>query len=287
MQNNNMIFFGTPEFSTIILDELEKTGILPALVVTSEDKPVGRRLVITPPQVKIWAEKRNIPVLQAKTLRDASVENTIRTHAGASSVFVVASYGKIIPKNILDIATHGSLNVHPSLLPKLRGPSPIESAILTENETGVTIILLDEEMDHGPILAQEKTVTREWPAYADELETMLAHQGGALLAQILPSWLAGTVHAVPQEHDKATYCKKITKTDGLINLNDAPELNMRKVRAFCGWPHAYMMYPYNGKDIRVIVTRASVEDGKFVPEIVIPEGKKEMSFEDFKRGIRN
>jgi methionyl-tRNA formyltransferase len=282
-----MIFFGTPEFSTIILDELEKTGVIPTLVVTGEDKPVGRKLVITPPKVKMWAQKRNIPVLQAKTLRDARVEDTIRTHAGAKSVFVVASYGKIIPKNILDISTYGSLNVHPSLLPKLRGPSPIESAILTENETGVTIMLLDEEMDHGPLLAQEKTTVEEWPPYANELEITLAHQGGSLLARVLPGWIAGTVHEVPQEHDKATYCKKITKADGLINLSDTPELNMRKVRAFCGWPHAYMMYPYNGKNIRVIITRATIEHGEFVPQMVIPEGKKEMSFEDFKRGIRN
>ena len=284
----NFAFFGTPEFSTIILDELEAAGYVPSLIVCSEDKPVGRKLIITPPHTKVWAEKRGIKVIQPKSIREERnpgiteiIKNISQEISGQQwDLFIVAAYGKIIPQAILDIPTQGTLNVHPSLLPKLRGPSPIESAILTEDETGMSIMVLDADMDHGPILAQEKTVTGQWPEYADVLENTLAHQGGTMLAGVIPSWMDGTLKGTVQDHTLATICKKITKEDGLLDLNESPEKNLRKIRAFCVWPRAY--YMLNG--LRIIVTKAHIEDGKLVLEKVIPEGKKEMSYADFVRG---
>jgi methionyl-tRNA formyltransferase len=182
---------------------------------------------------------------------------------GGFDFAVVASYGKIIPQNILDIPRLGMLNVHPSLLPKLRGASPIQSAILTENETGVTIMRVDAEMDHGPIVAQaklnlkdsvvpsdevgfgKKVEVPDWPPYENDLEDLLGRQGGQLLAKILPDWLAGKISETEQDHTAATFCKKIEKEDGLLNLEDDPETNLRKIRAYHVWPGAYFFTERN------------------------------------------
>jgi methionyl-tRNA formyltransferase len=296
----NFAFFGTPEFSTIILDELESAGYVPHLIICSEDKPVGRKLIITPPPTKIWAEKRNIKVIQPKSLREernpgiTEIVKHIATEVSNApwDLFIVAAYGKIIPQAILDIPKHGTLNVHPSLLPRLRGPSPIENAILTEDETGMSIMVLDADMDHGPILAQEKTMTSQWPEYADVLEHTLAHQGGKMLAGVIDGWVANTLKGIEQDHSKATITKKITKEDGLLDLKESPEKNLRKIRAFCVWPRAYFLTlpKRNGGDTetqtRIIVTKARIEDNKLILERVIPEGKKEMSYVDWQRGLK-
>lgn len=282
------IFFGTSELSVGVLTELEKAGFIPSAVICAEDKPVGRKMIITPPIAKVWAQERHIPVFQPKILReekDPGITQKIVDLAPNCDLYIVASYGKIIPQAILDIPAHGTLNVHPSLLPRLRGPSPIQSAILSEEETGVSIMLLDAEMDHGPILAQEKTVVPQWPPYSEELELLLATQGGALLARIAPQWIAGTLTPVAQDHTLATFCKKIEKSDGEVNLaSDDPYLIFRKVRAFSGWPGVYFFTNYNGKNIRVLITQANFEDGTLVITHVKPEGKKEMSYADFQRG---
>ncbi len=291
-------FFGTSELSVIILDELKAKGFIPSLVVTVEDKPKGRKLVLTPPETKVWAEKMGVPCIQPKTLRvDESVEQIKSYAADGWDFFVVASYGKIIPQSILDIPRLGTLNVHPSLLPKLRGASPIVSAILAENETGVTIMRLDADMDHGPIVAQaklslgdsvarsanggfrEKITLEEWPPYAEDLESLLAHKGGEMLANVLPDWLVGKVVEHEQDHNKATFVKKIEKSDGEINLTDNAETNLRKIRAYHVWPTAYFFQ--DGK--RIIIKRAHIENQKLVLERIVPEGKKEMDYKDFVR----
>lgn len=294
------VFFGSSKFSCIILDELEKAGLLPSLIVTGIDKPQGRKLVLTSPPTKMWADGREIPCLQPAKISDEAFQKLLKAEASAGSdLFIVASYGKIIPRKILDIPTYSTLNVHPSLLPKLRGATPIQSAVLSENETGVSIMLLDEEMDHGPILAQEVFKPEKndgnakmggrgenWPPYADELEEKLAGLGGALLAKIIPEWIEGTITPVLQNHAEATYTKKITKEDGLINLEDDAEKNLRKIRAYAGWPTAYFFLEKGAKKTRVVIKEAELVDGKLVIKKVIPEGKKEMSYEDFLRGSR-
>lgn len=283
-----MLFFGTSELSVTVLEELEKAEILPQAIICAEDKPVGRKMIITPPPTKVWALARNIPVFQPTTLREEKengITQKIKDLVPDCDLFIVASYGKIIPQAVLDIPKHGTLNVHPSLLPRLRGPSPIQSAILTEEETGVSIMLLDALMDHGPLVAQEKVQIPNWPPYADELESILAHHGGKMLAQIIPQWIKGEMKATEQDHDKATLCKKIQKTDGEVDLlNTKPYEIFRKVRAFCGWPGTYFFTDYNGTRIRVLITKAEFTEGVLSITHVKPEGKQEMSYADFQRG---
>jgi methionyl-tRNA formyltransferase len=284
-QQLHYAFFGTPEFAVIVLDELEAAGYSPALIVTAPDKPQGRKLVVTPSPVKAWAMERRVPVLTPLKLNDEHFAAELS--AAHCNLFIVAAYGKIIPKLILDMPKHGTINVHPSLLPKFRGPSPIESAILSnEDHTGVTIIGLDEETDHGPVIAQKECSTPDWPPKGSVLTWTLAHEGGRLLADVLPQWLA-THEARPQKHTQATFTKKIRKEDGLIDLAGDALINYKKIRAFDEWPGAYFFMERNGKQVRIRVTDAAYTDGALTITRIIPEGKKEMSYEDFLRGSNN
>jgi methionyl-tRNA formyltransferase len=276
-------FWGTSEFSVYILDSLKSKGFLPALIVSTPDKPQGRKLEIKPTLTKIWAEENKIAILQPEILRDNN-ELVTQLTAYNLDVSIVASYGKIIPDKFLNLPKHQTLNVHPSLLPKLRGPSPIETAILKDmKKTGVSIMRLDKEMDHGPIVAQVEYNVPEWPK-KEELEKTFGDIGGGLLANIMPKWVAGEIEEIEQDHSKATYCNKIKKEDALLNLADKPYLNFRKVKAYSGWPNAFFFLENDGKKIRVVVKDAKYENGDFIITRVIPEGKKEMSRDDFMRG---
>ncbi|MEI6842930.1 MAG: methionyl-tRNA formyltransferase [bacterium] len=290
MQNTNKVtfaFFGTSRFSVFVLEELKKAGYIPALIITTEDKAKGRKLILTPSEVKKWALAENIPFITPKSLKTPETLDEIKKYSENYDFFIVASYGKIIPQNILDLPKHQTINVHPSLLPRLRGASPIQSAILSENETGVTIMRLDAEMDHGPLLAQEKVSVPEWPPYKKDLEENLAKKGGELLVRIIPDWISGKLAEIPQDHDSATYCKKIEKSDGEINLDGDPELNIRKIRAFHMWPGAYFFIHHKGTQKRVVIKSAHIEDGKLILERVVPEGKNEMFYKDFLNGFKN
>lgn len=285
IENNiEFAFFGGSKFSVYVLEELKSHGLLPKLVVTTEDKPKGRKLVLTPPEAKVWAEKENIKCLQLKTLRQTESEELIKSFSpNGFDLFIVASYGKIIPENILNLPKHKTLNVHPSLLPKLRGPSPLQSAILEEDETGVTIIQLDNEVDHGPILSQKK-IDMQWPPYFEDLENLCGKVGGEMLVEVIPKWIDGSLNATEQDHSNVTFCKKIEKADGEINLEDDPMKNLRKIRAFSTWPTAYFFDEVDGTKKRIVVKKAKIADGKLVLERIVPEGKKEMNFEDYLRG---
>lgn len=281
MSKINWVFFGTSNFSVLILEGLKNKGLIPNLIVTTEDKPRGRKLILSPSPVKIWAEKECIDFIQPKSLK--TDETYLKLSTLNFELFIVASYGKIIPQNILDIPVHKTLNVHPSLLPKLRGASPIQSAILGETETGVTIMRLDAEMDHGPIIAQQKITIVDWPPYAENLEEISAQVGTELLANVLPLWIEGKVSEKEQNHSQATYCKKIQKSDGELNLNDSPHINLRKIRAYHVWPGAYFIE--NNK--RIIVKQAHVENNELILDRVIPEGKKEMGYKDYLNGKKS
>lgn len=282
-KETSFVFFGTSEFSVIVLEELKRAGFIPSLVVTQEDKPQGRHMTVTPPPVKVWALKNGISMIQPASLKTSEVFSQLSVVS--YELFIVASYGKIIPQAILDIPKYKTLNVHPSLLPKLRGPSPIQGAILSEEETGVSIMRLNSKMDEGPIVAQEKVLVSDWPPYAPELEDLLAHKGGKLLASIIPAWIEGSISEIGQDEKLATYCKIIEKKDAQIDLLDDPQVNLRKIRAYAGWPNAFTHIHHDGKDLRLIIKSAHIEEGKLILERVIPEGRKEMSFEDFTRGF--
>lgn len=287
MHNPRIVFWGTSRISVIVLDELRSAGTLPTLIITAPPKPKGRGLEMSPSEVKVWADAHDVPTLEPREIKSEEFKDLLGTDW---DLFIVVSYGKIIPRAILDTPRHGTLNVHPSLLPHLRGASPIQSAILenTEiggtHETGVTVMQIDEEVDHGPIVSIQKVLIANWPPKASDLEATLGKEGGNLLAQTIPRWLKGEIKVVPQDHTQATLTKKITKEDALINLENDPSTLYRKVRAFDVWPRTYFIAQYNGRDIRVIITDAKFENGKFIPTRVIPEGKKEMAYEDYLRG---
>jgi methionyl-tRNA formyltransferase len=290
MQSNSnnfkWAFFGTSKFSVIVLEELKKRGYSPSLIITSEDKPKGRKLSLTPSDVKVWAKGNSVAFIEPKSLKTDDVLDSIKNFLpDGFDFFVVASYGKIIPKNILDIPRSGTLNVHPSLLPKLRGASPIQNAILRETETGVTIILLDEQMDHGPIITQKKLPPFQEIPYEADLENTLAILGGNLLADVIPDWIQGKLETKEQNHAKATLCKKIEKEDAQLNLDDSAELNLRIIRAYHIWPGAYYFLERGNKKTRIIIKRAHIEDNKLIIDRIIPEGKKEMNYVDFMRNV--
>lgn len=277
----NIAFFGTPDFAVWVLDALKEKGIVPNLIVAAPDAPKGRKLVMTPPPTKVWAEAHNVPVIQPENIKTTVFDTTW-------DLFIVAAYGKILPETILNIPKHKTINVHPSLLPLLRGSSPLQSAILNDmRETGVTIMRLDKEMDHGPILAQKKTIISPWPIDHIALGKTLARDGAYLIAEILPSILDNTLPEIEQEHSKATYTKKISKQDGEINLSEHGYKNFLKYNAYKEWPGSYFFDEAKdgSKKIRITITEATYKDDTFVIQRVIPEGKKEMSWEEYRRFI--
>lgn len=277
----NIAFFGTPEFSVEILKKLEKSNFKPNLVIATPDKPKGRKLILTPPPTKIWAKKNDISILQPTKLKDPEfLKKMSKTNW---DLFIVASYGKIIPKEILDIPKYKTINVHPSLLPRLRGASPMQSAILNEDKTGMTIMLMDEEMDHGPILMQKELNISDWPIKIDELENIMAKIGGEMLVETIPLWVKDKITPQQQDHSKATYIDKINKKEAFIDFKDSPEKNYRKILALQNLK-PYFFAEKKGKKIRIIIKGAKLENNKLIITRVIPEGKKEMGYQDFLRG---
>src|SRR3989338_2971359 len=276
------VFFGTPQLSVDILEHLRQNGLLPSLVVTNPARPQGRNLEVPPPPVQVWAISNNIPYLQPENPSDPDFILELR--ASSFELFVVVAYGSILPKELLAIPKHGSLNIHYSLLPKLRGASPIESAILQdERDTGVSILLLDTEMDHGPVVAQQKLELPSWPLSARELRARSNELGATLLIQTIPQWVEGKIEAKPQDHTKATYTKKFTKADGEIDLTGDAYKNFLKIQAFDASIGTYFFVEREGKKIRVIIKSAEYTDGKLNILRVVPEGKKEMGYEKFVR----
>lgn len=283
----NFVFFGTSRFSVEVLDTLRSFGLLPALIVTAPDRPAGRGQKITSPPVKKWAEAESIPTLQPEGYKDGKALSDIESMCPNTNrgwgTFIVASYGKILPQDVIDLPKYRSLNIHPSLLPRLRGPSPIQSAILYENETGVTIIRMDDKMDHGPIVTQSKVKYDIWPPDAPTLERDLARKGAELIADILPLWMEGKMVEVPQDHSRATFTKMFKKEDAFLDLKkETPESIYRKVKAYRDRPKPYFFVEGpDSKSIRVIVTEASIDNGALKIERVIPEGRKEIRYEEF------
>lgn len=281
----NFAFFGTDEFSVYVLDELKKADLIPSLIITAPDRKQGRGLKLQSPEVKIWAEKNNIDFIQPESFDQNIID---RLKSENFDLFTLASYGKIIPQEILDLPKKGSLNVHPSLLPLFRGASPIETAILKDSqETGVTIMLMDDKMDHGPILNQEFVYFEKWPNTKKEIKEQLGVLGGKLLAETIPYWMTNQIEEQEQDHTMASFTKKIKKEDGLINFKDSDRTNFLKIIALNPWPSCYFFLKKDSdgnklkQEIRIKITSANFENNKLQIEKVIPEGKSEMTFSDF------
>lgn len=262
---SRFIFFGTPDFAARVLEELAMRNYVPSLIVTAPDKPAGRGLKLMPSATKTWAEARGIPIFQPATLKTADVAE--RLAAERADLFFVAAYGKIIPRVTLGIPPKGALNIHPSLLPRWRGADPIRSAILAgDTDTGITIMQMDDELDHGPIVAQ-KTIPVGKKTY-EELEKELAIEGGAFLADTLPHWIAGEIAPQEQNHANATFTKKITKEDGRLNWKESAETIARKIRALNPWPGTYTFWNQTEKPRRIRILKAHTIESSGKPGIV-------------------
>lgn len=279
MNELSFVFFGTGAIARTVAHELDAAGYRPALVVTAPDAKKGRGLLSSASAVALWTAELGIPTLKPEKIDDDFLD-VLRS--ADYELFIVSDYGTIVPKALIDIPPKGCLNMHPSLLPHLRGPSPIRSAILNdERETGVTIMLLDEQMDHGPIIAQRKVAVPMWPPRGSELDALLAREGGRLLADILPMWMRGEIEPQQQNHDVATYTKKFKKEDGEIDLAGDAYANLLKIRAFEGWPGTYTYVERGGKKVRLKILDAHIEGARLILDSIVPEGKRAMPYADF------
>lgn len=302
-----IVFMGTPDFALpSLLSLIEDQEFEVMAVVTQEDKKIGRRQEIIPPPVKQLALKHNIPVFQPGKIK-GNMEFSNLMKELKPDIFVVAAYGQILPGSLLEIPKHGAVNVHASLLPKYRGASPIEAALLNgDNETGVTIMKMTPELDAGDILDIAK-LTIEPEDNAETLTVKLSILGGKILPYVLKDMAENAVHPIPQNESKATFCHKIQKNDGMADLHSltAEEISNR-VRAYTPWPSTFLII--EGKRLKLIeididrdsrLNPGEVEDigktgvaigtkhGAIIPKKVQLEGKKPMTIQEFLAGNRS
>lgn len=275
------VFFGTPYVARDTLALLVKSGYRPSLVVTSPDAPRGRGLAVAPSETKEWALEHTFPVIAPEKL-NAEALAAIRD-VGASYAIVVA-YGKILPTALIDSFPKGVLNVHYSLLPKYRGASPVQAALLAgDTVTGVTIQKMAPKLDAGDIIAQAETEIGPEET-TRELRPRLIAIGAALLIEALPFYESGKLTPQPQDEAQATHAGKIEKEDGELSLSGDARANWNTYRAYAESPGTYFYADKGGKKLRVKIAAAAWKDGVFLPTRVVPEGKKEMGYEDFLRG---
>lgn len=268
------IFFGTPEYAALSLGRLLDAGFVPELVVCSPDKPIGRKQTITPCPVKIYAQEKGIKIFQPNKIDKQAMEYI---NSFNPTYAVVAAYNKILPKELITSFVKGILNIHPSLLPLYRGPAPDIGPIINQDkQTGVTIMLIDELVDHGPIIAQEK-IELQGNEYSKDTGKELFILGADMLCKIIPKWLDNEINVLEQNHNQATFTKKITKQDGEINLADEPKILWAKWRAYYPWPGLYFFKD----EKRIKINQADFIDDKFIIKKVTPEGGKEIDFNLF------
>jgi methionyl-tRNA formyltransferase len=232
-----IIFMGTPEFAVPSLAALLDNGEQVVLVITQPDRPRGRGRKMTPPPVKVVAEKAGIPVLQPSKIKTADFLEQI--HSYAPDLTVVAAYGRILPKSLIELPTLGTINVHASLLPKYRGAAPIQWAVINgEQQTGITIMQMDEGLDTGDILLPG-VVPIEENDTAGTLAPRLASLGGRLLIDALSRLRGGTLKAVRQDDDQATLAPLLTKEDGHIDWSLPAFKISCLIRGLDPWPTAF------------------------------------------------
>ncbi len=305
-----IVFFGTDGVAVPVLRALAQNHEVTA-VVTTPDALVGRKQILTASEVALLAVELGIPLFKPGRLKgDADFEAGLRNVQ--AEAFVVAVYGKIIPESILQIPPLGCINIHPSLLPLYRGPAPIRTPLLRgDTETGVSIMLMDAEMDHGPLLAQQRV-----PIHPDDTNVTLTEKLGALsgplLLDTLAGYAAGTVTPLPQDHDKATFTHFVKKEDGRIDWNKPAQDIYNMWRAYQPWPGIFTTW--NGKLLKITscipfspsggdVTAAVTEraSGTVLPNGVVacgqntylqiltlqPEGKQPMDIQSFLNGNKN
>lgn len=275
---SRLVFAGTPEFARTSLKALVESGRTPVAVLTQPDRPAGRGKKLTASSVKQYAERHNIRVLQPVSLRDDGAVAELR--ALRPDVLIVAAYGLILPQNVLDIATHGCLNVHASILPRWRGAAPIQAAILAGDETtGISLMAMTAGLDCGPVYHVDEIAIGEGET-AGELHDRLAELGSDSLVAHLDAIIAGDMTAREQDESLVTYAPKIEKKDAAIDWSLSAEEIARRVRAYNPFPGAYCFVgdapsavhrPQSGRqqEVRLKIWRATAVDGSAEPGTVL------------------
>ena len=273
-----IVFFGTPAFPAAFLRALAEDPFFEVVgVVCQPDAPMGRKKILTAPPVKLTAIEKHLPIFQPEKLKDFTPPK--------ADAYVVVAYGRILPQRILDLPRLGTINVHPSLLPKFRGPSPMVAAILArEKETGVSIMKLDAEMDHGPILAQVRISLEPLPTLsvgtptpagvgAATLETKIVTAGVPLLLQTLKDLVAGTAQETEQHHAQATFCHLLDRKDGIIDWTRSAEDIEAQVRGLNPWPGTTTAWERDGKPLTLKILTAQISDRTLSPGLVMVDAK--------------
>jgi len=313
-----IVFFGTSDFSTPSLEALLKDARFEVVaVVTKPDAPIGRHQTLTPPPVKVIAQENDVPIFQFEKVKTEETYEILKnlkppllkgeTKGELIDAYVVVSYGKIIPQQILDLPKRGCINVHGSLLPLHRGASCVQAAIAEgDKKTGVTVMLMDAEMDHGDILAQ-KEIEIGSEETGGILHDRLSLLGAEALPDVLAGYLDGKITPQPQDHLQATYCKLLSRENGKIDWSKSAIEIERLVRAYNPWPGTWT--EWDGKRIKIIKVETGnwkeLEDRMGKPQIsqdrlfvtcgdgtaleileLQPEGKRVLTAKEFMVGRR-
>lgn len=292
---------GSPDFAVPALRRLAEQYHVVG-VVTQPDRPAGRGRALTPPPVKVLAQQLGISVIQPEKLRDPEAQESLQRWN--PDLIVVAAFGQILRKSVLELPRYGCINVHASLLPRWRGAAPIQAAILHgDRQTGATIMRMDPGIDTGPILAQ-RALDILPDDTAASLSTRLAEAGADLLLETLPGYLDGSIQPRPQPEEGATYAPMLTKEEGRLDCTGTAEALERRVRAFSPWPGAFITW--QGQPLKIHRARVvpcdqpapgrryildglpalGTADGCLALEEVQPAGKRPMRGDDFLRGAR-
>lgn len=301
-----IVFMGTPDFSVPVLKRLINEGYNVVGVVTQPDRPKGRKKTLTPPPVKVEAEKQNIPVLQPEKIRDK--KELEKVLALQPDLVVTAAFGQILPNELLEAPKHGCINVHASLLPELRGGAPIHYSILQgKKKTGITIMYMAEKLDAGDILTQAEVEIDERD-HVGTLHDKLSAAGADLLSETLPPLLEGKLTPQKQDHEKATFASNIKREQEIIDWTKSGEDIYNHIRGLNPWPVAYTYL--NGQVVKIwwgekmTGSKHTAQPGTVIgidsDGIVVstgnttaikitelqPSGKKKMNGEDFLRGAQ-
>jgi methionyl-tRNA formyltransferase len=302
-----IIFFGTPQFAVVILKALIKIDYDIAAVFTQPDKKIGRKQEVVFSPVKDLALKNKIEIFQPESLRDTKLAEEMKKIN--PDLFIVAAYGKILPKEILEIPKYGAINVHASLLPKYRGASPVQCAIINgEKETGITLMKMNEKMDEGDILVQEKIKINENDT-TDTLMKKMAELGAKMTVKFVSDWVEEKIKPTKQNHADATYCKTVKKEDGKIDWSNTAEEIYRQWRAYLPWPGIFSDLKIKNQQKRLKLLKienapdeetggkpgkivkynrgiaVQAKKGLVILKKIQLEGKKEMDVSDFVRGF--
>lgn len=251
------IFIGSSDAGRVVLEELLGNRDMQInLVVSRPDRKAGRGKLPTPTPVSGYARSKAIPLITPNSWRDGAALRAVSEVR--SQVIIVAAYGLLLPAELLSIPTYGVLNIHPSLLPVYRGPSPVVTALLDGvSLTGVSVMELDQGFDTGPIVSQ-KEVRIEKAESAESLERRLFGIGAKELLEVLPGWASGELSSRKQDEEAASYTKRFNKSDGQIDCNKTTQAIINQIRAFTPWPSSYVVW--EGKTVKILEARARLSE---------------------------